>query len=137
MLKSTLDNLSHDDQFVELFNSLFTEFDLTKTSENYQKCLEIAKKDYFLRSYLSQFDNGLKEILLENYTKLNNKIELKSFVTFFDNDIEKTKKYIKEFLTTNKPYLDIDERAGSLLLTRTRGGDNDEFVRLILTVGNA
>ena len=75
-LKETLYRRNNN-HFVNLFNSIYSNFDLEKYNYNLNICVESMKNDYFLFNYIDTFKHKSKEIAIDNYVILNNKIDIK------------------------------------------------------------
>jgi len=92
-----------NDKFFNLFKEMFIEFDTKKSILSLNECKNIMKNDYFLYNYINLFENKCKEILIENYIIIHEKINLSNFNELFENDINKTKEYIKNLIKRTYP----------------------------------
>ena len=68
---------SSDNDFSRLFKSVYNTLNINDYVTYINKCSEVMKNDYFMSDYIELFKSKSKEILLENYIKLNNIIEIK------------------------------------------------------------
>ena len=102
-LKLTFESLPYEDEFVRLFNSMFTSFDFENSFALVKDCVKFIKQDYFLKEYEELFVSKCKEILLENYINLNSSINLNTFAGFLEEDVEKTRAYITQFFKLHYP----------------------------------
>ena len=58
------------DPYVQLFDSIFIDFDNDAAYDLVQKCKNLMKEDYFLNSFGSIFEEKIKETIVENYILL-------------------------------------------------------------------
>jgi hypothetical protein len=112
-INESLDNYENyfdkDDKFFNLFKEMFIEFDIKKSILSLNECKNIMKNDYFLYNYINLFENKCKEILIENYIIIHEKINLSKFNELFENDINKTKEYFKNLIKRIYPLASIKD----------------------------
>ena len=106
-INESIDNYENyfekDDKFFNLFKEMFIEFDIKNSILALNECKNIMKNDYFLYNYVTLFENKCIEILIENYVIINEKINFSDFIELFENDINKTKEYIKNLIKRTYP----------------------------------
>ncbi len=106
-LKSCLKNLIYEDAYTKLFNSIFSFYDIESASKSMREISELLKKDFFLSSYASVFLSKCKEIMIENYIRLNNTLDLvKLSKNFFESEDE-TKQTLVNYIKAYHPDLPI------------------------------
>ena len=77
MLINSLRNLNLDEPFSKLFLNIFDCFNLENSFALIDQCSDLISKDYFLKGYHSEFIDKCKEIIIENYVAVNEKLNLK------------------------------------------------------------
>ena len=98
-----------EDKFINLFKEMFIEFDINKSILAFNECKKIMKNDYFLFNHINLFEDKFKEILIENYIKIYEKINFLQFKELFENDNNKIKEYIKNLIKRNYPLATIKD----------------------------
>ena len=79
-LKQSFSNLSEKDvqnsPFTQLFLDIFTNFDVENAVKNMKNCEKLMKEEYFIVDLSNLFFDKCKEILLNDYIKLNGLIDV-------------------------------------------------------------
>jgi hypothetical protein len=76
-------NKSQDNEFTRLFKSVYNTLNINDYVTYINKCCETMKCDYFMNDYIELFKSKSKEILLENYIKLNYILDIKYLCFLF------------------------------------------------------
>lgn len=123
-LKNSLSAIPYQDNFVELFNSLFINFDFENSYALIQSCKDSIKNDYFLSDYVEQFVIMGKELIIENYITLNSCIDVNLFAGYFKESMESVKRDLVKFIKINYPGAEINENQN--VISFKLDDDNDE-----------
>jgi len=122
---------SPDEPFIYLFECLFINFNVKQSNSIIDKCADIIDKNYFMTSYKQTFIHKCREIIFENHISLNTSINLNSFSTLFQGNIEETRTFINEFINMNLPGENVHEKDG-ILHYDIRIFEDDKYVNKIL-----
>jgi translation initiation factor 3 subunit E len=68
---------SYRDPIVNFFENIFIKVDLEKTEKELKECLVLMKNDYFLNSYVDQFNDFAKQKIIEYYIRVHQTVDLK------------------------------------------------------------
>ena len=76
-LVNSLRNLNLSDPFSKLFLNMFDYFKLEHSFALIDQCSELISKDYFLKDFLGEFLVKSKEMIIENYISVNERVDIK------------------------------------------------------------
>ena len=77
MLVEALRNLNLSDPFSRFFLNVFEYFNLEDSFALISECAELVGNDYFLHSYKNEFIEKSKEMIIENYISVNERLNVK------------------------------------------------------------
>ena len=95
--------------FITLLENIFINYNSQETTKLLEDCKETMKKDYFLYEFVEQFDTKVKNLILENYLLLNEDIEIEDCKLLFNENIDETKKNVKNLIEYFYPGAKIKE----------------------------
>lgn len=101
ILKNTFSSISYEDEFTKLLDSIFEDFDVENSHILIEKCAQLMESDYFLCEYKDLFVTKCKEVLIENHINLNTYIDAKLFAKLFDDDSNKIKIFVENYIRLN------------------------------------
>jgi hypothetical protein len=114
ILKHSFSNLSYQDEFVNLFNLVNCDYDVENSLTLVKKCTAGMRREYFLHPFVDVFYSKCKEILLDNYIYLNSTLNVLEFAKYFEQEENKTKRVLSEFISINYPDVQVNDE-GNLL----------------------
>jgi len=79
ILINSLRNLNLTDPFSKLFLNMYDYFNLEDSFALIDQCSDLIGKDYFLKNYQDEFIEKSKEIIIEDFISVNQKLNLKYF----------------------------------------------------------
>ena len=77
LLVNSLRNLNLSDPFSKLFLNMFDNFNLEDSFALIDKCSELISKDYFLKEFQGEFLEKSKEMIIESFISVNERINIK------------------------------------------------------------
>jgi translation initiation factor 3 subunit E len=77
ILKTSLQDQQDEDNYIQLFDSLYVRFDLDMCNKLRKTIVADLDNDYFLQDYKELINSKVFETIIETYVKLNRKFNLK------------------------------------------------------------
>ena len=101
LLKNIFSAITYEDEFSKLFNAIYEDFNVENSLGLIEECARFMESDYFLCDYSELFVTKCKEVLIENHVDLNTLIDTNLFARFFNEELDKIKTFIVNYIKSN------------------------------------